>query len=370
MSSKVPKGALVTGGSGFVGRRLVEMLVESGCNRVVSFDITPHPPDAISSNNVTYIRGDITKYSDVLAACKDVDCVFHIAALVGPYHAQEAYMQVNFHGTENILRACNELGIKRIVMSSSPSNRFPYPDPDINYLTEDELAARNGGDFAPVFIQPYAATKAMGEKLIRDACGTRESDLLTIAVAPHQVYGPRDSLTLPSLLQATGDGLLRIFGDGRNLISLCHVDNYCHGLILGYNALYEGSPALGKFYVITDDAPVPFWHALDDMGTSLGFESMKKKLHIPAWLIMFVAYLALYLGKMLSFATGLPEHKINFKLKLNPFAVKMLLINRTFNIKAAKNDLHYKPIISFEDGWKETTEWFRVHWLPKYRCRV
>lgn len=42
-----------------------------------------------------------------------------------------------------------------------------------------------------------------------------------------------------------GSGKLRIFGEGENRISFCHVDNYCHGLLCGYEALYPGSPALG-----------------------------------------------------------------------------------------------------------------------------
>ena len=112
-------------------------------------------------------------------------------------------------------------------------------------LTEEQLKEKNQGDYAPVFLQPYAETKAQGEKIIREACGSKEGDLLTIAVAPHQVYGPRDGLFLPNLLEAAGSGKLHIFGSGENKISFCHVDNYCHGLILGYEALYPGSPALG-----------------------------------------------------------------------------------------------------------------------------
>ena len=136
----VPKRALVTGGSGFVGNRLVEMLAERGCEYVCSFDIAPAP--ALSKDyqaEVKYIKGDLTKIDDVRKACENVDCVFHIAALVGPYHAPEAYVKVNRDGTENVLNVCKELGIKRIVMSSSPSTRFPYPDPNINNYSEDDL---------------------------------------------------------------------------------------------------------------------------------------------------------------------------------------------------------------------------------------
>ena len=116
--------------------------------------------------------------------------------------------------------------------------------------TEADLVRINGGEYAPKFLQPYAETKALGEKLIRDACGSKEGDLLTIAVAPHQVYGPRDALFLPSLLATAASGKLRIFGNGQNRISFCHVDNYCHGLILGALSLYPGSPSLGKYSTI------------------------------------------------------------------------------------------------------------------------
>ena len=178
---------MVTGGSGFVGQRLVEMLVERGANKVVSFDISPTPKDAMDSNKIEYVRGDLTNLEEVSKACVGIDVVYHIAALVGPYHPKDSYKKVNYDGTLNVIEACKLNGIKRIVMSSSPSTRFPYPNPNIAGLTEAQLYEINNGDYTSVFLQPYAETKAMGEKAMRDACGTKEEDLLTIAVAPHQV---------------------------------------------------------------------------------------------------------------------------------------------------------------------------------------
>jgi nucleoside-diphosphate-sugar epimerase len=302
----------------------------------------------------------------VLKAAEGVECVFHIAALVGPYHADEAYVKVNYEGTRNILNACNKLGIKRIVMSSSPSTRFPYPDPSVAGLTEQQLFLKNGGDYAPVFLQPYAKTKAMGEKLILDACGSKDSDLLTVAVAPHQVYGPRDGLFLPSILQAAAAGKLKIFGRGYNKISFCHVDNYCHGLILGAEALHEGSPALGKFYIVTDGAAVQFWKVLDQAVIAMGFASLWTKLKLPTWFILTLSYLVVALGNVYAWLSGTPKHVVNFHLKLNPFAVRMLVIDRYFDISAAKKDLQYEPLFSFEEGWADTITWFKENWLPVY----
>ena len=69
---------------------------------------------------------------------------------------------------------------------------------------------------------------------------------------------------------------------------------------------------------------------------------------------------------LLIFFAGTPKHVVNFKLKLNPFAAKMLMINRYFDISAAKRDLKYEPVIDFEQGWTSTIDWFKQNWLPKY----
>lgn len=66
---RIPKSCVVTGGSGFVGQRLCEMLVERGCGRVVSFDISPKPKGALECPEIEYFRGDLTKPEDVNKAC-------------------------------------------------------------------------------------------------------------------------------------------------------------------------------------------------------------------------------------------------------------------------------------------------------------
>ena len=64
-------------------------------------------------------------------------------------------------------------------------------------------------------------------------------ELLTVAIAPHQVYGPRDTLYLPNFMETAATGKLRVFGNGQNKVCFTYVDNYCHGLILGERALYQ-----------------------------------------------------------------------------------------------------------------------------------
>ena len=149
---------------------------------------------------------------------------------------------------------------------------------------------------------------------VQEACNvdTDDNGLLTMSVAPHQVYGPHDSLFLPKILETAGNDRLYIFGSGQNLISICHVDNYCHGLLCGADALCKDSPALGKYYVVHDGAPVNCWKLLNHAIIAMGFTDLETKIHLPKWFLYCIAYMCSFVA----FLTGI-------KFKMNPFVVRM-----------------------------------------------
>ena len=355
----VPRVCVVTGGTGFVGQRLVEMLVERGAEKVISFDIVPPRKDVFWIHpKIEYVVGDVSDKDAVMRVCEGADCVYHVAAIVGPFHPRDLYFRVNYQGTINVLEACRQNKVPRLVMSSSPSTRFDGSD--VDGLTEEDMPKLP----LPRYLQIYAETKALGEMAVREACS---DDLMTIAVAPHQVYGPRDNLFLPNVLEAAGNGSLRIFsspstGYGMSKVCFTHVDNYCHGLILGGQALYKNSPALGKFYIVTDGATHPskegftyFWKSVDEAVVGMGFTSLWSKFKLPTWFLYPVAYIC----EIISWLLGR-------KLKLMTFNVRMLTMHRWFNISAAERDLHYQPIIPFQQGWTDAAVWFRENWLPTF----
>ncbi|EPY28370.1 NAD(P)-dependent steroid dehydrogenase-like protein [Strigomonas culicis] len=357
----VPKRCVVTGGTGFVGTRLVEMLVERGAEKVVCFDIVPKEKaiGVWDNPHIEYVVGDITNYEDVSKAIKGSDCVWHLAAAVGPFHPPNLYRKVNHGGTVNVIRACKEHGVKKLVFSSSPSTRFKgslFHQPNVDGLTEAEMPSLPLNSY----MQMYAQTKAEGEMEMVKACS---DDFWAVAVAPHQVYGPRDNLFLPNMLEAAGTGKLRVFGEGDNRICFTHVDNYCHGLIIAEQQLYKGSPVLGKFYIVTDGDTHPepaayciFWKELDKAIVGMGFPSIQKKLHYPFMFLYMVALFAELLGMIMQTT-----------FKLNVFNVFVLTMNRWFRIEAAENDLKYQPIIPFKEGWEDTIVWFKENWLPKFQ---
>ena len=306
----VPEICVVTGGTGFVGIRLVEMLVERGAKRVVSFDVVPPPPDAWRHPNIEWRVGDITDASavDDLLSIPGIGCVWHNAAAVGPFHPKPLYRKVNYLGTINVIEAARRHGVKKLVFSSSPSTRFTGED--VDGLTEDEMPK------LPLekYMQTYAETKAMAEMEVAKAC---DDDFMTVSVAPHQVYGPRDNLFLPNLLEAAMSGKLRVFGDGMNRICFTHVDNYCHGLIIAERALRKDGPALGRFYIVTDGKTHPdgeqyllFWRELDVAVRAMGFVSLWEKAKLPRGLLMCLACVCEVVGKILGITMKL--NKVSF----------------------------------------------------------
>ena len=360
---KTAKGctALVTGSSGLCGARLVEMLLERGASTVICFDISVPDPaveqrfkDAEAKfggkiiSKVGRTDGDLTSDEAVekaFQAAEKVDVVYHIAALVGPFHDRPLYHAVNYEGTVRIIENCKKYKVPRLVYSSSPSTRFTGGD--VAGLREDQM------EIPKKFLALYAETKAYGEQEVAKALDP--PTLYTISVAPHQIYGPHDGLFLPNLLETAGNGRLRIFGNGRSQISVCYVDNYAHGLMCGADALYDNSPALGKFYIVTDGPPQYFWKFINEAIVAMGFTDLYTKFHLPVWLLYGVAYVCNVIGFI-----------IGKKFKLNPFNVCMLTIHRWFNIDNAKRDLKYEPLFKTEQSWPMTIEWFKENWLPKY----
>ena len=150
---------LVTGGAGFIGSHIVEYLVQRGNNVIVLDNLSNGKMQNMSkvSDDINFVNGDVRDYNLVEQLVKDVDGVFHEAALVSvpeSFKMQNEYFDVNVNGTENILKLAKEYGFKIVYASSSSV----YGNPKSVPIKEDD-------DRNP--LNPYAKTKLEDELLAK-----------------------------------------------------------------------------------------------------------------------------------------------------------------------------------------------------------
>ena len=173
---------LVTGGAGFIGSHIAEYLVQRGDNVTVLDNLSNGKIQNISkvSDDINFVNGDVRDYNLVEQLVKDVDSVFHEAALVSvpeSFKMQNEYFDVNVNGTENILKLAKEYGFKIVYASSSSV----YGNPKSVPIKEDD-------DRNP--LNPYAKTKLEDELLAEKYS---EMGVHVIGLRYFNIFGRRQS---------------------------------------------------------------------------------------------------------------------------------------------------------------------------------
>ncbi len=173
---------LVTGGAGFIGSHIVEYLVQRGNNVIVLDNLSNGKMQNMSkvSDDINFVNGDVRDCNLVEQLVKDVDGVFHEAALVSvpeSFKMQNEYFDVNVNGTENILKLAKEYGFKIVYASSSSV----YGNPKSVPIKEDD-------DRNP--LNPYAKTKLEDELLAEKYS---EMGVHVIGLRYFNIFGRRQS---------------------------------------------------------------------------------------------------------------------------------------------------------------------------------
>ncbi len=224
------KKVLVTGADGFIGSHLVERLLEEGC-RVKAFcyynsfnswgwlDTLPQE----KLKQIEVFTGDIRDPNGVATAMKDVDVVFHLAALIAipfSYHSPDSYIDTNVKGTLNIVQAAKNLNIERVLVTST-SEVYGTAQ----YVPIDELHPRQPQS-------PYSASK-IGADCIADSF-YRSFDLPLTIVRPFNTYGPRQSAraVIPTIITQLLNGKTEIkLGDITPTRDLLFVKDTVNGFV-------------------------------------------------------------------------------------------------------------------------------------------
>lgn len=232
---------LVTGADGFIGSHLTEQLVKAGypVKAFVFYNsfgrrgwLDTLPVDI--QKEIEFFSGDIRDPNGVREAIKDVDGIFHLAALIAipfSYHSPDSYVDTNIKGTLNVLQAARASETSKILVTST-SEVYGTAQ----YVPIDEKHPYQGQS-------PYSATKIGADRLAESFY--RSFDMPVSIVRPFNTYGPRQSAraVIPTIISQLLAGYEEI-----KLGSLTPTRdfNYVLDTVNGFKAIYESSNTVGE----------------------------------------------------------------------------------------------------------------------------
>jgi nucleoside-diphosphate-sugar epimerase len=324
------KKVLVIGGAGFLGAALASELKKRGVD-VHVFDLLPHPDPSIPTH-----VGDLQNEAQVREACAGVDTVFQTASLVdwGPRSKDRLYA-VNVTGNRNVISACQELGVPRLVYTSSIDVVF------------DGHPIANGDESLPYpskHLDHYGHTKRLAEQDVLAANG--QNGLRTCALRTAGIYGPGDRHRLPSILKAARSGQNIRLGDGSAKFGHVYVANVVHAHILAAEAL-DGAAA-GQAYFIGDHPAGNFFDFFTPYLASFGFPPAKTS--IP-YRLAYVLAMLMETAARLGIGPSTPT--------LTRYVVASTCVDFYFSHDKAVRELGYQPVVSFEQAQAETLAWLK-----------
>ncbi|NMF05477.1 NAD-dependent 4,6-dehydratase LegB [Clostridium beijerinckii] len=324
------KKVLVTGAAGFIGSHLIEKLLNIGCNVKAFIHYNSINSwgwlDSLSKDKLKEIEiftGDIRDPNGVREAMKNIEEVYHLAALIAipfSYHSPDSYVDTNIKGTLNVLQAARELDTKRILITSTSE---VYGSAKFVPITEDHPYQGQS---------PYSATKIGADRLAESFY--RSFSLPITIVRPFNTYGPRQSARaiIPTII-------IQLLS-GKNEIKLGSLTptrdfNYVKNTVNGFVEIAKSQNTIGEEINIASQREISIKNLA---------EELIKQLNPKAKIIC-------------------EEERIRPK---NSEVNRLLGSNEKL-----KKLTQWSEEYTFEEGIKETIEWFKIRKnLNKYKTDI
>jgi nucleoside-diphosphate-sugar epimerase len=314
--------AFVTGGSGFIGGRLIDRLRSEGWD-VRALVRSDRSADVVRERGAEPVRGDISDVESIRTGAAGCSHAFHAAAHVGDWGPRSDFVRDNVIGTNNALAGTAAAGVTRFVHVGTEAALLAG-QPLVN--ADESLPLR------PDSPSLYPSTKAMAEQSVRQA--NRPGEFETVVVRPRFVWGPGDTTVLPSIVAAVKSGQFRWIGGGRHKTSTTHVDNVAEGLWLGATRGVAGAA-----YFVTDGEPVVFRDFVTKLLATQGIDAPSGELPAPVARALAAA------GEAAWRALPLPGSP-----PLTRMALWVSSLECTIDISRARAELGYAPVVSIDVG--------------------
>ncbi len=326
---------LVTGGAGFLGRHIVDKLLEAGYNNITILSRGHYPK--LEECGLKVISTDLANKDRLITACDGIDTIFHVASKTGICGRFNSYYQTNVTGTLNLLQAAGLRGVKNFIYTSTPS---------VVYGNHEII---NGNEDLPYplrYLTYYAATKAEAELTVLSYNG--RAGLKTCSLRPHLIFGPGDTNLTPRIINKGRAGKLRIVGDGKNLVSVSYVENTADAHICAMHKLQENSKSVcGKSFFINETDPVNCWEFINRLLASCNIPAVTGQLTFSnAYKLGFILE---KVGNCLA---------PNWEPPMTRFLALQLATSHYFDNTRAREDLAWSPKIPPEEALQRTAAHF------------
>ncbi len=316
--------ALVTGGTGFIGRRLVNRLLEDG-NKVRVLTHRKISDDELKSlfcSQVDLVCADIYNYSKLKEACKDVHIVYHLAAAMkGDWNY---HLDTTITGTRNVIEAAQKTNVEHIVYVSTLNVYNAKAYPKNTFINEDfpyeEMPEKRGA---------YSNAKLKAEKIVREYANNKKTSITILR--PGLVYGPGGKSFLQDAGYMIGKSAVLVLGMGGRRLPLVYIDNAVEAIVLA-GQMRQG----GIFNIVDSDYP-----------TQREFIRLYKKLtgenifviYIPLWVFMLGFWMVEHIVRIVF------KKSISLRYKL-----RCISRNVKHSAKRAAKVLGWCPRVRFEEG--------------------
>ncbi|KAK3236180.1 hypothetical protein CYMTET_53659, partial [Cymbomonas tetramitiformis] len=361
---------VVTGASGYLGRRICESLLQSKARKVLAID-TRAPVDPLPEG-VAFLYADILDLRTLTQRFHGSDAVLHVASygMSGKEMLnRKKTREINVLGTRNVIAACIAAGVARLVYTSTYNVVF------------GGVPISNGSELLPYYpaekhVDEYSASKTVAEQLVLSANGAYlpegssgsypQRQLATCAIRSAAIYGEGEERHFPRIVRSMNRGLFCItIGDPSSKVDWVHVDNLVHAHLKACQHLLAplsasrlpGGPrsaqsahgvAAGQAYFISDGAPVNNFQFLRGVSDALGVRF--PAVAAPVWAMITLAWCIEIVWQVLS-AAG-----IEFNPLITRAEVLKVGVTHYFSTAKAKAELGYDPPVSPSEGQRRLVE--------------
>ncbi len=325
--------AAVTGGTGFLGRVLVRMLVEQRAAVRVLFR-QPKDEADLRALGAVPVPGDLTEPGGCDKLVEPGDVIFHIAARVDMTGPWEAFARTTIEGTRLLLQAA---------LPRTPS-RFVYASSASVYLGEGVTGSvcADRTPTNPLQDNFYARAKLEAEDLIRRECDKAGCPWTLVRLG--FLYGPGNRALLNNFIPLAQRKLLYIIGDGENRIASLYVDDAARAMLLaGTHPAAER-----KIYDVASDERVTQRQYICETAKALDVAPPKRTVGLTTAVVgaKIASVLARLVGKEAPF---------------NRPMVVLMAVDQELDSSRIRTELEWQPQVRFEEGMRLTRDWHRQH---------